>query len=75
MTGSSSSVRDPYEKLRNAGAVARETLKAAAAKRSGVPVTEIRTQPGAGRATPPGTFEDHVKDVTVWGAAGQPCPN
>ena len=34
-----------------------------------------RWEPGAGRATPPGTFEDHVKDVTVWGAAGQPCPN
>ena len=31
--------------------------------------------PGAGRTTPPGTFEDHVKDVAVWGAAGQPCPN
>jgi len=31
--------------------------------------------PGAGRATPPGTFEDHVKDMAMWGAAGQPCPN
>lgn len=30
--------------------------------------------PGAGRTTPPGTFEDHVKDVAMWGAAGQPCP-
>ena len=28
-----------------------------------------------GRTTPPGTFEDHVKDVAQWGAAGQPCPN
>src|SRR5215469_556779 len=32
-------------------------------------------EPGAGRTTPPGTFEDHVKDVARWGAAGQPCPS
>ena len=32
-------------------------------------------EPGAGRSTPPGTFEDHVKDMALWGAAGQPCPN
>jgi hypothetical protein len=31
--------------------------------------------PGAGRSTPPGNFEDHVKDMALWGAAGQPCPN
>ncbi|WP_441279299.1 hypothetical protein AB7783_26910 [Tardiphaga sp. 172_B4_N1_3] len=31
--------------------------------------------PGAGRSIPPGTFEDHVKDMALWGAAGQPCPN
>lgn len=30
--------------------------------------------PGGGRETPPGTFEDHVKDMAQWGAAGQPCP-
>jgi hypothetical protein len=29
--------------------------------------------PGGGRTTPPGTFEDHVKDVAMWGAAGLPC--
>ncbi|HEY9452049.1 MAG TPA: molybdopterin cofactor-binding domain-containing protein, partial [Bradyrhizobium sp.] len=46
MTGGSSTIPDTYEKLRVAGAVARETLKAAAAKRSGVPVAEIRTQSG-----------------------------
>jgi len=45
-TGGSSAVPDTYEKLRIAGAVARETLKAAAAKRSGIPVAEIRTQSG-----------------------------
>lgn len=31
--------------------------------------------PGGGRETPPGSFEDHVKDVAMWGAAGQPCPD
>jgi hypothetical protein len=31
--------------------------------------------PGGERSTPPGTFEDHVKDVAMWGAAGQPCPS
>lgn len=31
-------------------------------------------EPGAGRSVPPGTFEDHVKDLAEWGAAGQPCP-
>src|SRR6201991_3664527 len=46
MTGGSSTVPDTYEKLRLAGAVARETLKAAAAKRSGVPVADLRTQSG-----------------------------
>ncbi len=30
--------------------------------------------PGEGRSTPPGTFEDHVRDIALWGAAGQPCP-
>ena len=31
--------------------------------------------PGEGRTKPPGSFEDHVKDMALWGAAGQPCPN
>lgn len=31
-------------------------------------------EPGEGRSKPPGTFEDHVKDMAEWGAAGQPCP-
>ncbi|MBR1153032.1 xanthine dehydrogenase family protein molybdopterin-binding subunit [Bradyrhizobium sp. JYMT SZCCT0428] len=46
MTGGSSTIPDTYEKLRVAGAVARETLKAAAAKRSGIPIADIRTQSG-----------------------------
>ena len=46
MTGGSSTIPDTYEKLRIAGAVARETLKAAAAKRSGVALADISTQSG-----------------------------
>jgi isoquinoline 1-oxidoreductase beta subunit len=46
MTGGSSSIPDAYEKLRVAGAAARETLKAAAAKRSGVSMADLRTQSG-----------------------------
>ena len=46
MTGGSSAVPDGYEKLRVAGAVARETLKAAAAKRSGIALAKLRTQSG-----------------------------
>lgn len=31
--------------------------------------------PGEGRTSPPGTFEGHVRDMAMWGAAGQPCPD
>ena len=47
MTGGSTSVPDSFEKLRKAGAVARETLKAAASQQSGVPVAELKTGKGA----------------------------
>ncbi len=46
-TGGSSSMPDSYVKLREAGAMARETLKLAASQRSGVPVAELGTQAGA----------------------------
>ncbi len=46
-TGGSSSVADSFEKLRVAGAVARETLKAAASQKSGVPVAQLKTANGA----------------------------
>ena len=45
-TGGSSSVSDLHEKLRLAGAVARETLKAAAALRHGVDVQALQTENG-----------------------------
>lgn len=47
VTGGSTSVPDSYEKLRMAGAVARETLKAAAAKQTGLAVGELMTAGGA----------------------------
>ncbi|PLS22697.1 xanthine dehydrogenase family protein molybdopterin-binding subunit [Neptunicoccus cionae] len=47
VTGGSSTVADGFEKLRIAGAVARETLKAAAAQKTGVAVARLRTQGGA----------------------------
>lgn len=46
-TGGSTAMSDSFDKLREAGAVARETLKLAAAEESGVPVGELRTEAGA----------------------------
>ncbi|MEC7288883.1 MAG: molybdopterin cofactor-binding domain-containing protein, partial [Pseudomonadota bacterium] len=46
-TGGSSAIPDTYEKLRQAGATARETLKLAASKESGVPVNQLKTARGA----------------------------
>ena len=46
-TGGSSTVADSYHKLRHAGAVARETLKLAASKKSGVSVEQLKTSNGA----------------------------
>ncbi|EPX81643.1 xanthine dehydrogenase family protein molybdopterin-binding subunit [Litoreibacter arenae] len=47
VTGGSSSTPDSYEKLRAAGASARETLKLAASQRTGVPVEQLKTAGGA----------------------------
>ena len=46
ITGGSTTVPDGYEKLRQAGAVARETLKAAAHEKTGVHVTRMTTRSG-----------------------------
>ena len=88
MTGGSSSVPDTYEKLRVAGAVARETLKAAAAKRSGVRVADLRTQSGhvilpdgsriayvdlsAEAATIPPVLDAKPRDPSTWRMLGKP---
>lgn len=47
VTGGSSTVPDSFDKLRRAGAVARETLKLAAAQQTGLPVDALRTERGA----------------------------
>lgn len=47
LTGGSTTVPDAYEKLRAAGASARETLKRAAAARLGVEAAALRTKDGA----------------------------
>ncbi len=60
ITGGSSSVPDSYEKLRHAGAVARETLKAAAAQHSGVPADQLITSDGAVHL-PDGTSLSYVE--------------
>lgn len=54
LTGGSSTVPDAYEKLRRAGATARAMLLAAAAKRTGLEVSALKTDRGA-VVTPDGT--------------------
>ncbi|MEM9235032.1 MAG: molybdopterin cofactor-binding domain-containing protein, partial [Pseudomonadota bacterium] len=54
ITGGSTSVPDSFEKLRMAGAVARETLKKAAARTAGVRVRDLTTADGQVRL-PDGT--------------------
>ncbi len=46
-TGGSSAMPDVYDKLRHAGACARETLKLAASQQSGVPIEQLKTARGA----------------------------
>ncbi|MFD2739108.1 molybdopterin cofactor-binding domain-containing protein [Sulfitobacter aestuarii] len=47
LTGGSTTVPDMYDRLRMAGAVARETLLLAAAAQTGLPVDQLRTEDGA----------------------------
>ena len=47
MTGGSSTVPDMYDRLRTAGAVARETLKEAAAQKAGIDRSQLSTEDGA----------------------------
>ncbi|MEX3015483.1 xanthine dehydrogenase family protein molybdopterin-binding subunit [Gymnodinialimonas hymeniacidonis] len=87
-TGGSSSIPDVYDKLRHAGATARETLKLAASRESGVPVAELRTERGA-VVLPDGTEMPYtalagaaasiepvqnvtLRDPSEWSLVGQP---
>ncbi|NDW53015.1 xanthine dehydrogenase family protein molybdopterin-binding subunit [Aliiroseovarius sp. PrR006] len=88
ITGGSTTVPDGFEKLRVAGAVARETLKAAAAEVSGLSVTQLKTERGAvvlpdGKRIPYEALAakaaeiDPVTDVTLrpstqWRLVGKP---
>lgn len=47
LTGGSTTIPDSFDKLRRAGAVARETLKAAAAQKTGIDATQLKTQSGS----------------------------
>jgi isoquinoline 1-oxidoreductase beta subunit len=69
-TGASSTVADTYAKMRIAGAVARETLKAAAARRTGVPVAQLRTSAGT-VVLPNGTA---IRYVDLAGEAAKIAP-
>lgn len=70
VTGGSTSVPDSYRKLRLAGAVARETLKRAAADMSGVPVSQLKT--GRGRVLLPGGKQISYQDLAPLAAALEP---
>ncbi|MEQ1954826.1 xanthine dehydrogenase family protein molybdopterin-binding subunit [Mesorhizobium yinganensis] len=88
MTGGSSTIPDSYKKLRVAGAVARETLKAAAAKRSGIAVADLRTEAGhvilpdgtkiayvdlaAEAAKIPPVMDVGLRDPSQWRMIGKP---
>lgn len=70
ITGGSTTVPDQFDKLRQAAASARETLKAAAARQEGVAVSALRTENGAvvlpdGRALPYGALIPALAEVAV----------
>lgn len=88
VTGGSSATADCFDKLREAGAIARETLKAAASVETGVPVQDLRAAGGMIHL-PDGTARTYqslaaraatltpVKDVTLkdpseWRLIGKP---
>ncbi len=88
ITGGSTTVPDSFEKLRLAGAVARETLKAAAARKSGAQIADLKTGKGAVELPGGGTIPytelaaiaatiEPVNDVTLrdpstWRLIGKP---
>lgn len=72
-TGGSTSMPDQYEKLRMAGAVARETIKAAASQRTGVPIAQLTTANGAVEL-PDGTTIAYT-DLAMEAAAIEPVTN
>ena len=89
LTGGSTSTRDGYEKMRMAGATARETLKLVAAQRLGVGIGELSTASGEviardGRRIPYAdlaeeaasieTPEVELRDPSSWRYLGKTMP-
>ena len=89
-TGGSTTTPDSFVKLREAGAMARETLKLAASQRTGVAVADLRTEAGAVHL-PDGTSlpytelaaeaallepvqDTPLRDPSSWRLIGQPMP-
>ncbi|MEM8824700.1 MAG: molybdopterin cofactor-binding domain-containing protein [Pseudomonadota bacterium] len=87
ITGGSTTVPDGYEKLRLAGASARETLKQAAAARLGVDIADLRTENGtvipptgdpipytdlAAEAAALDPVDAPLRDPSEWRALGKP---
>lgn len=87
-SGGSTTVPDSFDKLREAGAIARETLKVAASVRTGVAVGDVRTE-SAAVVLPDGTRIDYtdlaadaagldpvtdvsLRDPTEWRLIGKP---
>lgn len=64
ITGGSTTVPDSYDKLRTAGAVARETLKLAAAQLSGLDVATLKTAKGA-VVLPDGNMLSYVELASI----------
>jgi isoquinoline 1-oxidoreductase subunit beta len=64
VTGGSSSTPDAFDKMRQAGAIARAVLVKAAAKQLGVPETELKTEGGAVVA-PNGTRLTYIELATA----------
>ena len=70
ITGGSTTVPDSYEKLRAAGAVARETLKMAAAEKTGIAVSDLTTK--AGKVITPDGTEIRYEDLAAIAATLKP---
>lgn len=90
LTGGSSAVPDSFDKLRQAGAMARETLRAAASNQTGVAVADLRTENGAvilpdgaripypdlaaTAATIKPVNDVRLRDPSEWRLIGKPVP-
>lgn len=72
ITGGSSTVPDAYVKLRTAGAVARAVLVEAASRRTGIAVTELRTENGS-VITPDGRSLSYTSLAVEAGAINPPA--